>query len=190
MTKFILHGGFTRKDNELNHAFHEEFVRDIPDGGTVLHVYFASRSNDTSEVFEEHRKNIAARANDKNLDFLFAAKEDFLDQISQSDAIQLHGGSTNKLLAVLRTYPDLKPLVENKTVAGSSAGAYALARFGASHSEETVREGLGLVPLRVVCHYESPDLPPKAASVSALKNTAQDLELVLLKDFEWKVFNC
>lgn len=189
MTKFILHGGFTRKDNGLNHAFHEEFARGIPAGGTVLHVYFASRSDDTSEVFEEHKRNIIEHAHGKNLNFLFATKENFLDQITQSDAVQLHGGSTNKLLTVLRTYPDLKPLVENKTVAGSSAGAYALARFGASHSEEIVRKGLGLVPLRVVCHYESPDLPPNAASVSALKNTAQDLELVLLKDFEWKVFN-
>lgn len=189
MTKFILHGGFTRKDNELNHAFHEEFIRDIPDGGTVLHICFASRSDDTSEVFEEHKKNLEKHSRGKNLKLLLAAKENFLDQIAKSDALQLHGGSTNKLLAVLRTYPDLKPLVENKTVAGSSAGAYALARFGASHSAETVREGLGLVPLRVVCHYESPDLPPNAASVSALKNTAQNLELVLLKDFEWRVFN-
>jgi len=84
----------------------------------------------------------------------------------------------------------LKPLLEGKTVAGSSAGAYALARFGASHDEAEVREGLGLVPIRIVCHYESTELPPNAESVSLLKNTAPELELVFLKDFEWKVLSC
>ena len=74
-------------------------------------------------------------------------------------------------------------------MAGSSAGAYALAKFGTSHSEEVVREGLGLVPVRRVCYWESPDLPPSATSVALLKDTAPNLELVFLKDFEWRIFN-
>lgn len=189
MTKFILHGGFTGKNNELNNTFYEEFARDIPDGSTILLVYFASRSDDTSEKFKGQGVRIIEHAHGKNFNFAMATKEDFLDQITSSSAIYLGGGSTNKLLDILRTYPDLKPLVQGKTIAGSSAGAYALAHFGASHSEDVVREGLGLVPLRVVCHYESPDLPPNEKSVSALRAMAQDLELILLKDCEWRVFN-
>lgn len=98
-----------------------------------------------------------------------------------------HGGSTNKLLETLRTYPDLKPLLEGKTIAGSSAGAYAIAQFGASHSEDAVREGLGLAPLRVICHDESAELPPAPGAVALLKETSKNLELVSLKDCEWKV---
>lgn len=188
MTKFILHGGFTRKENELNQAFFEEFARDIPDGGTILQVYFASRTDDTSEAFKEQAAKVLEHSHGKDFNFAMATKEDFLTQLESCSAVYLHGGSTNKLLGVLRTYPTLKPLMEGKTIAGSSAGAYALARFGASHSEEVVREGLGLVPLRVVCHYESPELPPSDASVSLLKKTAPEIELVFLKDCEWKVF--
>lgn len=189
MTKYILHGGFARKENELNRTFFEEFARDIPDGGTILQVYFASRTDDTSEAFRVHAAKITEQSHGKSFNFVLATKEDFLDQIKQSNAIYLHGGSTNKLMNVLRTYPNLKPLMEGKTVAGSSAGAYALAKFGPSHSEDVVREGLGLVPVRVVCHYESPELPPAMGAVSILKDTAQDLELMFLKDCEWKVIN-
>ncbi len=189
MTKYILHGGFTRKDNDSNRAFYKELVRDVPDGSTVLLVYFASREQDNSEKFKEHVESIKNQSGEKNFNFLMATRDNFLDQIKQSSALYFSGGSTNKLIDVLRTYPDLKPLVEGKTVAGTSAGAYALARFGPSHDEEKVREGLGLVPVRVICHYESPDLPPNEKAVSLLQETAPELELVPLRDFEWRMFN-
>ncbi|MCX6786647.1 MAG: Type 1 glutamine amidotransferase-like domain-containing protein [Candidatus Kaiserbacteria bacterium] len=187
--KFILHGGYTRRDNESNCAFYDEFVRDISDGGMALLVYFATRDEShILESFDDLSAKFKAHAGEKNINFILATKEDFIAQFKKADAVFINGGSTSKLLNVLRTYPDLKPLIGEKTIAGSSAGAYAIAHLGASHSEEVVREGLGLAPLRVVCHYESPELPPSDASVSLLKNTSQDLELVLLKDCEWKVF--
>ncbi len=189
MTKYILHGGFTRKDNELNRTFYGEVVRDIPDGGIILLIYFASRTEEhTTESFEYQIKMFTVAAHGKKINFVIATKEDFLDQLKRSDAVYFNGGSTNKLLKILRTYPDLKSLLEGKTVAGSSAGAYALAHFGASHDKPEVREGLGLVPIRVVCHYKSAKLPPNAESVSLLRNTSPELELIFLKDFEWKVF--
>jgi len=188
MTKFILHGGFTRHENELNRSFYEEFVRDVPEQGTVLIVHFASREEDTAVAFDEQCRKFAEQAQSKNMSFVKATEENFIEQLKQADAIYFHGGSTNKLLRILRTYPDLKPLMEGKTIAGSSAGAYALAKLGTSHSEDAMREGLGLVPLRVVCHYESPELPPAEGAISLLKRTAENLELVLLKDCEWQVF--
>jgi peptidase E len=189
MTKYILHGGFTRVDNESNRAFFEEFVKDVPDNGNILLVYFASRTEeDLQASYTWHEKILRERFDYKNLNFIFATKENFPDELRLADAVFFNGGSTNKLLKVLKTYPDLKPLVQNKTLAGSSAGAYIMATLGASHSEETVREGLGFVPVRAVCHFESPKLPPSLASVETLKNTRQDLELVYLRDYEWKLF--
>lgn len=188
MTKYILHGGYTRADNESNRAFYREVLRDVPDGGTVLLVYFASRKDDISAVFTQQIADFKSAANGKNIRYVLATEKDFLSQLGQSDAVYLHGGSTRKLIDKLRTYSDLGQHFEGKTVAGSSAGAYALARYGTSHSEEVVREGLGLVPLRVVCHFESADLPPSPASIALLKNIAADLEMVYLRDFEWKVF--
>lgn len=188
MTKFILHGGFTRRDNELNRSFYEEFTRDIPDEAEILLVYFASRSHDTQEIFEEMSGKFQEHAPNKTFTFTKAIQEHFLEELTRSDAVYFHGGDTNKLIEILRRYPDLKPLIEGKTIAGSSAGAYILATLGASHAEDRMREGLGLVPLRVVCHFESPEMPPAEGAVSLIRNTAPELELVLLKDCEWRVF--
>ncbi len=189
MTKYILHGGFTTAENPSNDAFYREFVRDIPDDGTILVVYFASREEkEIPEKFKNHKKRIQVQSEGKDFHFVMATQEGFISQIEKSDAICFYGGSTNKLLEILRTYPNLRPLFTGKTIAGSSAGAYALARFGPSHHEEKVREGLGIVPVRIVCHYESSVLPPNEKAVSMLRNTAPESELVFLKDFEWKIF--
>ncbi|OGC84868.1 hypothetical protein A3F55_00080 [Candidatus Adlerbacteria bacterium RIFCSPHIGHO2_12_FULL_53_18] len=188
MTKYILHGGFTRQDNESSRAFYKEFVRDVPEGSNILLVYLASREEDNSKKFEENVESIKRESEGKSFNFLMATQENFLSEIEKSKAVCFYGGSTNKLIKILRTYPDLQPLLEGKTIAGSSAGAYALARFGPSHDEEQIREGLGLVPVRVVCHYESSELPPNEKAVSILEDTAPELELVFLKDCEWKVF--
>ncbi len=188
MTKFILHGGFTRHENELNRSFFEEFAKDVPDGGEVLLVYFAARYHDTQEVFEEMSTKFLNQAKGKHLTFTKATRENFIAELARASAVYFHGGDTNKLLEILKTYPDLKPYMEGKAIAGSSAGAYVLAELGASHSEDRMREGLGIVPLRVICHYESPEQPPAEGAVALLKETRQNLELVCLRDCAWKVF--
>jgi peptidase E len=189
MTKYILHGGFSRKDNELNRGFFCEFVRDVPPGGTVLLVYFASEPGDDINLrFANHRQQISSLVHNKSFNFVVAEETEFVDQLSKADAVYFNGGNTTLLLATLGKYHGVKELLEGKTVAGSSAGAYALAAYGTAHSEEHVREGLGLVPVRVVCHYESVDLPPSETSLKEITNIATKLELVLLKDCEWRVF--
>lgn len=190
MTKYILHGGFTKEDNEWNKTFFEEFVKDVPSGGRILLVYFASKTEEQLQASsKEHTQLLKERFPDKNLNITVATEENFLEEFKQSNAVFFNGGSTNKLVEILKNYPDLKPFVEGKTIAGSSAGAYMLATLGTSHSEGVVREGLGFIPVKVVCHFESTKLPPSLIAIEALKNTRQELEIVYLKDYEWKVFN-
>ncbi len=192
MTKYILHGGYTRVDNELNHAFYEEVARDVPDGGTILICYFASKDTDLTKKFEQDIQTFNKWAHGKSITCLFANENDFIEQLKKADALYMPGGSTPKLVGILKNYPEFKENLDGKTVAGSSAGAYAIGTYSAFHDDESggqIREGLGLLPLRVVCHYESHDLPPNPQALNSLKNMAQDLELVFLKDFEWKVFN-
>ena len=188
MTKFVLHGGFTRRDNELNRTFYKELVKDVPNHGNILLVYFASRYDDVLEVYEEMSMKIQEQSAGKEFSFTQATKEDFMKQLGDADAVYIHGGSTNKLLDVLRTYSDIEKLTAGKTVAGSSAGAYAIAKYGASHSEDRVREGLGLLPIRLACHYESEELPPAEGAMKVLRESFTELELVLLRDFESRVF--
>ncbi|OGC87491.1 hypothetical protein A3C20_02485 [Candidatus Kaiserbacteria bacterium RIFCSPHIGHO2_02_FULL_55_25] len=187
MTKYVLHGGFTSPKNEWNRTFYEEIGRDVPDGGTVLLCYFASQDDDNSGRVEQDSANLREQSHGKKFNFLVATKEDFVAQLAQSDAVYFRGGSTEKLLTAFRSYPNLKSLLEGKTVAGSSAGAYMLSTFCAAHSTSEAREGLGILPLRLICHSESAELPPSVQSVAELQKLDKNLELVVLKDFAWKV---
>ena len=191
MTKYILHGGFTRIDNDLNRSFFKEIVHAIPKGGIVVLVFFAAEDGNVSEKASAITESIKAQTGGKIVNVVVANEKDFLNQLTQASAVYIHGGSTPKLLEILKKYPDLKKYLDGKTVAGSSAGAYAIGRYSPFHDDESggkVREGLGLLPLRVVCHYDSLDLPPNPKALSLLENTAPELKLVLLKDCEWKVF--
>lgn len=191
MTKYILHGGYTRTDNELNRTFYEEITRDVPDEGMLLLCYFASREEDNSNRFKEDKERLSGQSQGKNFTFLMANEKDFVEQLKHAHALYIPGGSTPKLLRILKKYDDFKKKLNGKTVVGSSAGAYAIGRYSVFHDDESggqIREGFGLLPLRVVCHYESPNLPPNPKALSSLKNMAQELDLVLLKDFEWKVY--
>jgi peptidase E len=192
MTKYILHGGYTRAVNESNESFYEEFVSEVPDNGMILVCYFASKDTDLTKKFEQDKLTFNKAGKGKDFSCLFADENNFIEQLKKADALFMPGGSTPKLLGVLKKFPDLKENLEGKTIAGSSAGAYAIGKYSAFHEDESggqIREGLGLLPLRVVCHYESADLPPNPQALSTLGNMAPDLEIVYLKDFEWKVFN-
>jgi len=186
-TKYILHGGYTRKKNAENIKFFTEFFRDIPENGTILAVLFASENDGDENYFKKfcgRLKNYTS----KEVTFLKANRDDFIEQATKSDAIFLQGGNTRRILKVMRDYKNLSEVFAGKTIAGSSAGAYTLATLGTSHDEKNMREGLGILPLRVVCHYESDKLPPSETSLDEIRNSEQQLELVLLKDFESRVF--
>jgi len=187
-TKFILHGGFTSTRNEFNRSFYEEIGRDVSDGGTILLIYFSRKEEDVESCFKQDSERILEQSNGKGFTILLATEEHFIDQLKKSDALYMRGGNTDRLLTVLKKFPDFKNLIKGKTVAGSSAGAYVIGTYGAGHTVENIREGLGLLPIRTICHYESSELPPTEKSVEILKNTASELELVLLRDHEWKMF--
>ncbi len=137
MTKYILHGGFTRPDNELNRTFYEEIARDVPDGGTILLCYFASQSDDNTEKFTEDSRRLREQSRGKNFIFLLADEVGFSDQLKQADALYIRGGSTPRLLGALKKYPNLEENLNSKTIAGSSAGAYAIGRYSAFHDDES-----------------------------------------------------
>ena len=189
MIKYILHGGYTRVDNELNRSFFREILRDVPEGGKILIVLFAVVNPDTNkdELFDSLVQKIKEQADDKSISFAQATDAGFEQQLLEASAVYIHGGNTPTLLTVLKNYPNLKDKFQSKTIAGSSAGAYALATYCSAHTEEHVREGLAILPIRLVCHFESLELPPSETSLAELRNADASLELICLNDCEWRV---
>jgi len=96
--------------------------------------------------------------------------------------IYIRGGNVFKLLEVLKSYPKFLEVVEEKVIVGSSAGAYVLSKYFYSQEGRGIFDGLGILPIAITCHYKG-----NQEVLELLKEKAEDLEIVLLNDFEHKV---
>lgn len=188
-TKFILHGGFTSAKNDLNAGFYKEMSRYVSDGANILLIYFSRDDEDYDRVFEQDSSRIVEQAGGKKLAIMRASKDNFMEEVEKADVLYMRGGKTEKLLNVLKQHPDFGQAIVGKVVAGSSAGAYILAKYYHSVSRGGVHEGLGLLPVRVVCHYKSSRFEKIDDPIVLMERYPSDLELVVLKDYEWKVFS-
>ncbi len=191
MTTYILHGGYMRDKNQLNDAFYQRVTELVPDRGTILFVYFAADDESQyQELYLGQKAQMEEFASAKNLTYVCASSKCFLDEVREADAILIRGGSTNKLLAALHRYPKLAPLFNGKIIAGSSAGAYAIATLNYDKSEKAVRSGLGMLPVKVLCHYQSTDPGNFTGddAIQIMNSALPELPLVVLKDHEWKEF--
>jgi peptidase E len=182
MTKYILHGGTGKGTRGGKDDLYREMLKDAPHEVRVLLVYFAKELDRIAINQEEDTEGFTKEKGDKVLTFEVANEEHFVEQAKQADVIYLHGGSTPKLLSALKKFPGLKELFEGKTIAGDSAGANVLASFSFSVSGDGVLVGLGIVPIRLLCHY----FQERAHS---LDDVAPELELVRLREYEQQVFN-
>lgn len=189
MTKYILHGGFTSEDNEGNRTFYKEMSVGVPNGGTILLVYFAGSDEQVGGKFEQDKERILAGADGRTLNIQVATRENFIEEIKAADAIYMRGGDTEMLLAALKEYPEFKEVIKGKVVSGSSAGAYVLSAYYYSSSYHNVGEGLGILPARVICHYQSEhrDFQETEDPVKVMEKYPSELKLIVLKDYEWKV---
>jgi peptidase E len=190
MTTYILHGGFTRERNELNDSMYRRIVELIPVGGKLLFVLFAAEAERAETLFQEQIERVSEIAAPKMPEYLCASEDSFVSQVESADAILIRGGSTNRLLAKLKGYPNLAEAFMDKIVMGSSAGAYALSAFNYDKSEKGIRAGLNLVPVRTICHYGSPNEADGVGdeAIEVMNHEHIELPLVVLKDCEWKEF--
>ena len=188
MTKFILHGGFASADNELNRSFFREIINSVPDGGVVLLVEFAGVGDTQENYFQNDKESFVRNASGKRLEFILATEEAFIDQLEEADAIFIRGGDTPKLLETMKKFPNFEKLIDGKVVAGSSAGAQVLSTYFHRSQTGEILEGLGIIPIRFAPHYKSDKFEFGDDAPEKLAKYPKELELVVLKDFEWRVF--
>ncbi len=117
----------------------------------------------------------------QKLSFVTADPDHFVEQVKDADAIYFHGGTTSKLLEALQRFPKLPSQLVGKTVAGESAGANVIGEYSYSKSADGILEGLGLLPIKVIPHYSD-------EFAGKLDEVGEDLELVALKEYEFRVF--
>lgn len=186
MTKFILHGGYSDRENQNNDLFYEEMLKDKQDNTTILIVYFAKDKEEWKQKFDLHKQAFLKAAGDRKIIFEIAIEDAFLDQIRRAEVIYIHGGNTKRLLETLEKFPDFSKELNGKVVAGESAGAYVLSTYYYSASVGGIQKGLGILPVKVICHYQSDRHPTNDDPIELMKEYPGDLELIVLKDYEWK----
>ncbi len=156
-TKYILVGGYPQKGLNGGKAFAQELVKDFGESVSILVCLFARTRDVWDEAYNQDVEAFKRHLPEKNLEVVMADPEKFLEQLRKTDVLYLRGGhSTQLLVDTLSGYPDLKGMLQGKTVAGSSAGADAISQYyyGLDTPDE-IKEGLGLLPVKVVVHYRS-----------------------------------
>ena len=186
MTKYILHGGATRKPSIHNDNYFKEILKDT-DSPKILLIYFASAKEKWDELFNDDQNHILEFAGNKKVEFVLASDDvgTLKKQITDADIIYMRGGRhTKNLQLVLEKINNLSDLLQNKIIAGSSAGAYVLCKYYFSQ-RHGLNEGLGILPFRIIAHYSDKE----RENVIALENIGDDLEIYKIPETEYIVIN-
>ena len=94
-----------------------------------------------------------------NVEVTIADPYNFLEQIAEADIIYFNGGFTPLLVKALASYSlkasEWRERFGEKIIVGSSAGVGALPLFSVNVASEVPQEGLGVLEIATLVHYNS-----------------------------------
>ena len=186
MTKYILHGGYIRIKNDNNKRYFKETMKIGKKNIVVLLVYHARKIEKWKEFEKIDRKNLGnAGQKGQRVKFIVASKDPdkLTSQIKSADILFIRGGRDAPLFRAFKKLGDVKSLLKGKTVAGSSAGAYLLSKYCYNMDYNKIEEGLGILPVKIYCHYKPKDKP----KLEQLKRHKEKLKTIILRDTEFVV---
>lgn len=194
MTKYILVGGYVHKAPDEGKAFCEELVKGIDKKPVkILDCMFARNLEDWESGLEKDKEFFNKFITDFELEL--ADPDNFTEQVKNSDIIYLKGGYTRNIIERLTKNLDWIKELDGKVLAGTSAGGDAIAKYYAVLSTKRVGDGLGLLPIKFIPHWNSDYSDDEAQNISwqdefdKLKAYKEDLPIYTLGEGEFKVFN-
>ena len=182
MTKFVLHGGFNKEKEFIRDDFFQEMLKDAPSSAKVLLVYFAESDEIRPLRIEQGKNQFEKNKGSKDIEIKIASPDSFIEECKWADVIFFSGGRTKRLMEVLEMYPDLTDVLKGKIIGGDSAGANVWGHLFYSKNTNEIGEGLKILPFKIVVHYRD-------GAPNPLGDIRPDLETLLLKEYETKVFN-
>ncbi len=156
MIKFILHGGNSDRKTENNEKFFLEIANSVnKEKIKILCIYFARPEHRWDDSFQEDKLAFLNLDTEKKFDIEMAKldAEELRRQIQWADIVYIQGGRKGNLKEKLLELGNFKELIHGKIVVGISAGANMLAKYYYSNVADTIREGLGILPIKTFCHY-------------------------------------
>ncbi len=188
MTKYILGGGRTQKPADRGRAFCEELVKDIElyRPVKILDCLFAIPMSEWDQKLAEDNEMLTEFI--ANFELILADPDKFEQQVKEADVVFLRGGETDVLLDLLRKIPNWTKDLEGKTIAGSSAGAMAIAKYSHALEKNEFIEGLGLLPVKVIAHWKTDVYEVEwDRALKEIKEYKEDLPVYTLAEGEFVV---
>lgn len=185
-TKFILHGGGLNVKSEDNEKFLYEIINSVnSDRVRILCVYFARPEHRWEESFDEDQAMFLALETEKILETIIAVldKEKFIEQAKNVDIVFLCGGRKGCLKEFILNLENFRELVDGKVVVGSSAGANILSRYYFSNGDWIIKEGAGILPIKVFCHWSKEN----HIELSELENYKEKIPLYKIQEGKYEI---
>ncbi len=192
MTKYILAGGRVHVAPDNGKAFINELIKGFSHKPVkILVCLFAVPKEQWQEKFNGDQEYFSKFISDFELEL--ADENIFTKQVKRSDVIFLRGGHTRPLMDLLTKNIDWLQELNGKVFAGTSAGAEAISKYYFVTKTNRNGEGLGLLPIKFIPHWKSTYFDDEPQNIdwdklySDFKNYKEDLELIVLKEGEFKV---
>lgn len=192
-TKFILVGAYPNVALDGGKGFCAELLKDVSAPARILICFFARPRAEWSKRFEYDKAFISGHLPGISFEAQLAEPEQFVEQARWANVIYLKGGDLEReQIDFLEKNSEWLNHIENKTVAGTSAGADALSKYFYAIDRLQIETGLGVLPIKMIPHYLSknnyPDVDwPKA--MRELNEHGEKLLIVALREGEFKVLN-
>lgn len=182
MTKYILHGGESRKNSAHNRNFFKEMTKGIK-APRILIVCFSRPKISWSQYFEWEKERF--RHIKKKITFILADDDPkvFARQVKAADALDIKGGEDKLLCGKMKKIKNLEKLFQGKIIAGSSAGANFLAKYYHTRSRRRIEKGLGVLPIKIFVHYTK----KWEKEFEKFKNYKEDLEIYKIPETKYIV---
>lgn len=193
MTKYILIGGYVHKAEDGGKAFCEELVKDfnLDRPIRILNCLFARAENFWSDKIKENEKFFSKYI--KSFELILADPLKFAEQVKNSDVVYIQGGYTDPLMKKLLENNEWIKYIDGKTIAGTSAGGDAIAKYYCVLKTKRVGDGLGLLPIKFIPHWKSDYSDEEVSDIdwnselNKLKEYKEDLPIYTLAEGEFKV---
>lgn len=192
-TRIILHGGNADNGSEKNDQFFSEILSGIDkDEVRVLCVYFARPEGRWEDSYATDESAFRARAIElgKDIETVLATydMDELIEEITKADVIFINGGYKGHLKSTLLSIgvDKFKEMVHGKTLVGISAGANMLSKYYYSMASGGIREGIGLLKIKLLTHSNDSNASDK---LKMLKEYKEDLPIKTVAEEEYVVIN-
>ncbi len=191
MTKYILIGGYPTKPDDGGKTFVDELIDGLDQPIRILICLFARPEETWQEVFENDKIYFGSMIRDRKFILELAKSSTFIEQVRNTDVVYFRGGRTKQLMRRLEECPGWEVELEDKTVAGTSAGVNFLATYYYSLDDLEICQGLGILPIKALVHYGSdynaPNIDWEKVTLELEEYGDKDMEVLKLAEGEFVV---